>query len=221
MTILAPATHKVLLKVSGTQTTLPDIGHAFVRDFFAAQMLSAGILPVVIQNADPGVSRLIIWFDPNGATTVDAETAQGSFKISNDGATWITDPTAVQWRTWLQFYLGGSSGGGDMKFIAARQAGTNITTAGVTIVGNNTTGYTITYPVVGSANDIIVIAGGGGTLAGGGGPMDGPHVAITWGLSAKNTTTATVVPKGAADNGSGGVGGVPAGDTDFIVFRKV
>lgn len=111
MTILASATHKVLLKVSGTQTTLPDIGHAFVRDFFAAQMLSAGILPVVIQNADPGVSRLIIWFDPNGATTVDAETAQGSFKLSNDGTTWITDPTAAQWRMWLQFYLGGSSSG--------------------------------------------------------------------------------------------------------------
>lgn len=214
MTILASATHKVLLKVSGTQTTLPDIGHAFVRDFFAAQMLSAGILPVVIQNADPGVSRLIIWFDPNGTTTVDAENAQGSFKISNDGTTWIADPTAAQWRTWLQFYIGGSSGlPGTLTFIAARNAGVNTPAAGGTITGSTAAQFfTATFPAVVDATRLYGICSSVGGSSG----------VAAYSVSAKNSTTITFTQVGEADNGSGGVGvgTVFNGSPDFIVFYR-
>lgn len=109
MTIINTSTHKVLLKTGGTSTELGQIAHFFIRDFFAAEMVSSGILPVTISNTSPTLSRLVIWFDPNGTTTTDAENLEGAFNISNNGTSWIANPTPAQWRAWLQFYLAAAS----------------------------------------------------------------------------------------------------------------
>lgn len=109
MTIINTSSHKVLLKTGGTATDMAQVAHFFIRDFFAAELVSSGILPVVIQNADPGVSKNVIWFDPNGTTTTDAETLEGAFKLSTDGTSWITNPNAIQWRDWLKSWIVGAS----------------------------------------------------------------------------------------------------------------
>lgn len=113
-TIFDPSAHRFAITTNSTNP--PVLERFWPRDIHARLLEDQGILPVVRSNTDPGLSRDIVWFDPNGVTNADAAAVQGTYWLCLDGATWTQNPSAAQWRAWLKTYLGAGGAASIVSF---------------------------------------------------------------------------------------------------------